>query len=140
MNTIRLQDSTKINVYDSNPQLLDQPDFSNIPKTTLEYRNDVSTSLSLDKAQDLARPITLSTLQQELMIWHHRICNLTYHIVFSLASSGFIPRQLIECQNKPPLCVECQFGQDHRRPWKTKGKKSRSIHILSQKDLETVYW
>ena len=40
---------------------------------------------------------------------------------------GYLPKALLECQYKPPLCVACQFGQAHRRPWRTKGKKSGSI-------------
>ena len=33
--TIRLSDGSKIAVHDSNLQLLDEPDFSNIPKTNI---------------------------------------------------------------------------------------------------------
>eukprot|EP00957_Ditylum_brightwellii_P015263 1149997-Ditylum_brightwellii.AAC.1 len=38
---VRLQNGTKMDVHDSNFQLLDQPDFSNIPKTPLDFRNEV---------------------------------------------------------------------------------------------------
>ena len=48
LHTIRLEDVNKLYVHDSNLQLLDQPDFSNIPKTTLNYRNEVGTGLSLE--------------------------------------------------------------------------------------------
>eukprot|EP00957_Ditylum_brightwellii_P135048 10296782-Ditylum_brightwellii.AAC.1 len=36
-----LQNGTKMDVHDSNLQLLDQPDFLNIPKTPLEFRNEI---------------------------------------------------------------------------------------------------
>ena len=36
IHTIRLANGTKLAVHDSNLQLLDQPNFSNIPKTPLE--------------------------------------------------------------------------------------------------------
>eukprot|EP00957_Ditylum_brightwellii_P145538 11081676-Ditylum_brightwellii.AAC.1 len=39
--TVCLQNSTKMDVHDSNLQLLDQSDFSNIPKTPLDFRNEV---------------------------------------------------------------------------------------------------
>ena len=68
--TIRLEDSARLDTNDSNLQLLDQPDFSNIPKTPLDYRNEVGSGLSLQEAQALARPRTLSPLQQELISWH----------------------------------------------------------------------
>ena len=38
LHTARLEDGTKLTVHDSNLQLLDQPNFSNMPKTPLDYR------------------------------------------------------------------------------------------------------
>ena len=127
LHTIRLKDNTKISVYDINIQLLDQPSFLNMPNTPLDYRNEVGTGLTLDEAQDLAIPSTLSPLQQEFMSWHHRLYHLPYRIIFCLASLSFLQKRFIECRNKPPLCVAWQFGIAHRRPWQTKGKKSGSI-------------
>ena len=100
--------------------------------TPLEYRNEVVTGLTLGEAQALARPRNLSPLQQEFMSWHHRLYHLPYRILFWLASLSFLPKRLLECRNKPPLCVAYQFGQAHRRPWQTKGKKSGSIQIPEQ--------
>ena len=122
--TVRLQDGTRLDVHDSNLQLLDQPDFSNIPKTPLDYRNEVGHGISLKEAQNLARPRPLSPLQQELMSWHHRLYHLPFRTIFRLADLGMLPKRFMECRNKPPLCIACQFGQAHRRPWRTKGKKS----------------
>jgi hypothetical protein len=34
---------------------------------------------------------------------------------------------LLKLQDKLPLCVACQFGTAHQRPWHTKDKKSGSI-------------
>ena len=73
LRTIRLKDNTKLSVYDINLQLLDHPNFSNMPNTPLEYRNEVGTGLALDEAQALARPRTLSPLQQQFMSWHHQL-------------------------------------------------------------------
>ena len=56
VHTIRLANGTKLAVHNSNLQILDQPKFSNIPKTPLEYRNEVGKGLSLTEAQALARP------------------------------------------------------------------------------------
>ena len=71
LHTISLKDNTKLSVYDRNPQLLDQPSFSNMLNTPLDYRNELGTGLTVDEAQALARPRTLSPLQQEFMIRHH---------------------------------------------------------------------
>ena len=45
--TIRLEDSNRLDTNDINLQLLDQPDFSNIPRTPLDYRNEFGSGLSL---------------------------------------------------------------------------------------------
>ena len=73
LHTIRLKDNTNLSVYDSNLQLLDQPNFSNMLNTPLDYRNEVGTGLTLGEAQDLARPRTLSPLQQEFMARHESV-------------------------------------------------------------------
>ena len=58
--TICQGDGTKLQVHDSNLHLINQPDFENIPKTPLDYRNEVGQGLSLEEAQALARPRALS--------------------------------------------------------------------------------
>ena len=122
--TIRLEDGARLDTNNINLQLLDQPYFSNIPKTPLDYRNEVGSDLSLQEAQDLARPHTLSPLQQELMSWHHLLYHTPFRILLCLAKIVFLPKRFLECQNNTPICVACQFGQAHRRPWRTKEKKS----------------
>ena len=69
--TIRLEDGSRLDTNNSNLQILDQPYFSNISKTQLDYRNEVGSGLSHQEAQSLARPQTLSPLQQELISWNH---------------------------------------------------------------------
>ena len=77
--TVRTKDGSKFVVHEKNLQLLNQPDFKNIPKNPLDYRNEVGTGLTLPEYQALARPTVLSPVQQELMSWHHRL----YHLFFS---------------------------------------------------------
>ena len=105
-----------------------------MPKTPLDYRNEVGTGLSLEEAQALAIPQTISPLQQDLMRWHHRLYHLPYRILFCLASIGTLPKRLLECRNKTPLCVACQFSQANRRSWRVEGKKSGSIQTPEQKE------
>ena len=52
--TIRLEDGSKLHIQYRNLQLIDQPDFSNLPKTPLDYRNEVGPGLTLLEAQALA--------------------------------------------------------------------------------------
>ena len=50
---IRLEDGSKLHIHDINLQLIDQPDFSNFPKTPMDYRNEVGTGLTLQDTQAL---------------------------------------------------------------------------------------
>ena len=50
-----------------------------------------------------------------------------------LAERGWLPRRLLDCRDRIPLCVACQFGAAHRRPWRVKGKRSGKI----RKETET---
>ena len=62
--TVCIKDGSKFVVRNNNLQLLNQPDFANIPKTPLDYRKEVVTGLPLPEAQDLARPTALSRVHQ----------------------------------------------------------------------------
>ena len=125
--TVLTKDSSKFVVHDSNLQLLNQPYFANIPKTPLDYKKEVGTGLPLPEAQALARPTALSPVQQELMSWHHRLYHLPFRHIFRLAILGILPKRLLECRAKPPMCVACHFGQAHCCTWRVKGKKNGSI-------------
>ena len=108
--TIQLEDGARLDTNYSNLQLLDQPYFSNIPKTPRGYRNEVGSGLSLQEAQALARPRTLLPLQKDLISWHHRLYHTPFRILFRLSKIGFLPKIFLEFQNKTPLCVDFQFG------------------------------
>ena len=55
--TICLEDGSKLQIHNSNLQLIYQPDFSNLPKTPLDHSNEVGTCLILVEAQSLAHPL-----------------------------------------------------------------------------------
>ena len=52
--------------------------------------------------------------------------------MFHLATLGILPKRLLECRAKPPMCVACPFGQAHQRLWRVKGKKSGLIRKPAQ--------
>ena len=88
-----------------------------------------------EDAEALARPrLLLFPVQQELMDWHHRLYHLSFPKIFRLAEKGYLPKGLLKCKGSLPLCIACQFGTAHRRPWRTRGKVSGSIrcpeHVL----------
>ena len=141
LHTIRRKYETKLSVYDRNLQLLDQPNFLNMPNTPLDYRNEVGTGLTLCEAQALERPCTLSPPQQEFMSWHHQLYHLPYRIIFWLESLIFLPKQFFDCRNKPPLCVACQFCLAHRRHWQKKERKAVRYNDRSkQNPVMACHW
>ena len=101
--TVCTKNRSEFVVHDSNLQLLNQPDFENIPKTPLDYRNEVGTDLTLPEAQSIERTTSLSPVQQELMIWHHILYHLLFRRIFQLASLRILPKQILECGAKPPM-------------------------------------
>ncbi len=119
---IRLSDGTKQSVHDSTLQHELQPSFHNIPSTPKEFSQEVNVGISQEEAQRLARPRQLSPIQQELLAWHHRLYHLDFGKIFNLAKLRILPKTLLQCENAVPLCIECQFGKAHRRPWRGKGK------------------
>ena len=71
LHTSRFANGSKLEVRDSYLELIHQPYNLNMPKTPIDYKNEVDTGLSLEEAQALARPSALFPLQQELTSWHH---------------------------------------------------------------------
>ena len=128
--TIRQHDGTCLTVNDLYIRLKLQTELSNTPSTPLAFRNEVDVGLSKEEAQSLVRPRILTAIQQELMDWHHRLYHLYFPKIFRLAELGRFPKRLLECKKNNPLCVACQFGTAHRRPWHTKGKASGSIRTV----------
>ena len=58
---------------------------------------------------------------------HHRLYHLSLSKIFKLSELRYLPKRLVDRKNNSPLCVSCQFGISHRRPWRTKGKAPGSI-------------
>lgn len=130
---VRRKDGSKIFVYDVHLSFQSQANLTNLPSTPLDYCKEVRESLSKEEATKLAYPRRLSPLQQELLSWHFRLYHLPFWRIFELCEAGYLPKRLLKCKESKPLCVACQFGQAHRRPWRAKGKKSGSI----RKEVET---
>ena len=121
-------DGSRIVTSASHVSFLDQPDFSNLPSTPLNYRNEVGTGISKEATQELAPYCcVLTPSQQELLSWHSRLYHSPFTRLFQLARWRVLPHSTLGCEDKPPLCIACQFGQAHRHPWHTKVKDSGSI-------------
>ncbi len=105
--TLRRDDGSKVVTPPSHVRFLEQPDFSNIPSTPLDYRNEVGIGISKDEAQELAYPRIQSPSQQELLSWHHCLYHLPFACLFQLARWKILSRSILGCEANPPLCVAC---------------------------------
>jgi hypothetical protein len=83
--TLRRDDGSKVVIPLSHVRFLEQPDFSNIPSTPLDYRNEVGIGNLKEATQELAYPRILSPSQQELLRWNHRLYHLPFARLFQLA-------------------------------------------------------
>jgi hypothetical protein len=119
--------SSQSNIDQSHLSVIKQIEFENIPQTPLDYCKEVGIGITQEQAQQLACPIALTPQQQELMSWHHCLYHLPFDRILMLAKHGYLPKILLKLQDELPLCVACQFGTAHLRPWCTKENKSGSI-------------
>ena len=56
------------------------------------------------------------------------LIHLTFRILLLLASMGFIPKRLLECLNKPPICVACnRLGM---KPIDAKSNKIQKVRCI----------
>jgi hypothetical protein len=125
--TLCRDDGSKVVTPASRVSFLDQPDFTNIPSTLLKYQKEVGIGISKKEAQELAYPHILTPSQQEMLSWHNCLYHLPFGRLFKLAQWRILPHSILGCEDKPPLCIVCRFGQACRRPWHRKGKASGSI-------------
>ena len=130
--SVKLSTGKTVKTNASHLQLLEQPDLTNIPTDIDTYCKEVKTGVTEEDIKQMARPQSLTPLQQELVFWHNQLYHLTFHHLISMSRLCIIPKHLAKCINHIPICVSCQFGQAHKRQWCNKGKSSNSIR--KQKD------
>ena len=82
---VRRKDGSKITVHDSDIVHELQPSFTNLPDSPLAYKKEVGVGITDTEAQELARPRTLTPIQQELLSWHHRLYHLSFPRIIRLA-------------------------------------------------------
>ena len=63
--------------------------------------------------------------QKEWLQYHYALKHLPISSMKRLAENGVIPKRLAKI--KPPICVACLKGKQHRTPWRGRGKKVSHI-------------
>ena len=108
----------------------EQPDLTNVPRTPLDYCQEIK-DISPEELKELVYPRQLSPVQQEFLSWHNRLFHMPFGQMYKLAKLGILPKRFMKCTNM--LCISCQFGKAHRRPWRTSSKPGGSIRKWNQK-------
>ncbi len=127
---IRLSDdSTKY----ADPEMLDfieNPDIAIIPQTLEEYCRDATNLRPLD-LDHILTPITLSSLQEEMLSYHYWLHHEPFPKLIILAEKCEIPKRLASLKGRCPICIPCLFGKAHKRPWHLKSKELHPIRKAS---------
>jgi hypothetical protein len=67
---------------------MDQTSSTDIPFDVESYCGEVEKGLSDEQIVLMARPKTLTPLQQELMYWHEKLYHLPYHRLIALSTKA----------------------------------------------------
>jgi hypothetical protein len=90
----------------------------------------INTSFSLDGPVEGATIITDEEDRTQptdtalLLRYHHRTGHIPMSKLQEMAKQGMIPTRLSKCHI--PLCTACAYGKATRKPWRVKGKQTRT--------------
>ncbi len=95
------------------------------PEENATVDDDVELPLTEIEAITSALDEHTSVDQREFLALHWKLKHLPFSDMQRLAAEGAIPRKYAKI--KPPLCPSCIMGKQHRKPWRGRGKRRRSI-------------
>eukprot|EP00956_Cyclotella_meneghiniana_P015820 scaffold24563_cov43-Cyclotella_meneghiniana.AAC.8 len=127
MHEVVLSNGLKVTTDASHLTLMDQADLTNIPLDAESYCKEVGEGLTKKDIAMMARPKVLTPLQQEFMHLHEKMYHTPFHVMIRLARTGVLPKRFLKLRNDTPICISCNFGKAHKRPWLSKGKRSSPI-------------
>ena len=78
---------------------------------------------------DDREPTTISA-QDELMQSHYRLNHFSFKCMFQLAKQGLLPKKILKAN--VPICPACQYGEMHRKPWRTKGNHLKASRVATK--------
>ncbi len=110
------------------------PDIGWIPSTVPDL-HAASSQIPVEELEKIAKPVTLSPMQEEWLTLHERLWHLPFAIMFRLAQAGVLPKRFLKLRNSPPPCTSCLFGQAHRKPWRFKSTVDGALSVLRGDDV-----
>lgn len=93
-----------------------QTDKTNIPFDVETYCREIGVGLTAEEVEMMARPKSLTPLQQEYMHLHEKLYHMPFHQMNRLAKSAALPKRFAKLRNDTPICVSCQFGTSPQAP------------------------
>jgi hypothetical protein len=79
--------------------------------------------LSESKLEQISKPQSLDSNQQEFIKLYHKLSHLPILAMIMLAEKGRIRKKFAKLKHRLPICMSCIFGTAHRKPWHSKGSK-----------------
>jgi hypothetical protein len=122
---VELEDNTSIEAGEDVIQHVNESNIGIVPRTARHVEHE-SKTLSKEDIDSIICPETLTKTEEEFMHWHHRLMHLSERHMIRLSKLGILNRKFAT-MSRIPKCASCAFGKAHKRPWRTKGKKSGSI-------------
>ena len=122
---------------DGSTCLTDDESYNDTVNTDCPDDNTVNTASSIFTDNDSVVTIpTVDEAAEQLVygmtkdqkLWlryHYALKHLLISYMRRLAKAGLIPKKLEKV--KPPFCVACLQGKQHKRPWKGRGKSDSFI-------------
>ena len=115
LHKFQLSDGTLTEVPACHLQLLEHPDFTNIPVDVETYCKEVEAGLTTEDIAALARPQSLSPLHKEFLFGHHHQYHMPNHRMIQLSKECMITHRLDVLEEKPPICASSHVGRAHKR-------------------------
>ena len=122
---VELEDQTSVEATDDVIQHVDDTNIGIVPRTVEQVQHEAN-KLSKEDIDSIICPETLTPLEEKFMHWHHRLMHLPEKHMIRLSKLGILDPRFAK-MSRIPKCASCAFGKAHKRPWRTKGKKSGSI-------------
>ena len=131
---LRKENGIKVITPASHIQQYGETTLTNVPQTPLDYCKEIK-DISPEDLKRIVYPRKLTPLHQEFLSWHNRLFHMPFYRMYKLIKTGHLPKRFLKVFDKGHcnlVCVSCQFGKQHRKPWRTKGSPGGSIRKATQ--------
>ena len=100
----------------------EDPDISAIPMYASDYIREYF-HIRKEQEQHMVQPKNFSPLKQRFLSCNKRLNHFPKKDMFKLFDQGILPSRFAQLKADSLLFVSCIYGKNHRKSWRTHGKK-----------------